>query len=135
MIDRAMPASAVSVCRSGEEDEVAVGVFDDEGLGLPGFGAQGLMNGSACSLVVEEELFDFFGGGERDGGGEQVLALADFFGKERPIHGTQREVGFVAAYLCVEGWVAVDEVEGEAEFGAEEVGGGFEVADVEVCGD
>ena len=119
----------------GEQDEVAVGVFDNEGLGLPWFGAQGLVDGDVCGFVFGEQLMDFAGAGERDGSGEQVFAFADVAGKDRHIHVAEREVGVVAAYLGVEGRVAVGEVEGEAELRSEEAGGGFEVADVEMGGD
>jgi hypothetical protein len=66
---------------------------------------------------------------------EKVFAFADVSGEDGFVHVTESEVGVVAAYLCVEGRVAVDEVEGEGELGGEEVGGGFEVADVQVRGD
>lgn len=77
-----IPTILSSIVWRGKEDEVAVGVFDDEGLGLPGLGAQGLGDWDVCGLIGAIELIDFVGGGERDGGGEQVLAFANVCGED-----------------------------------------------------
>lgn len=104
-------------------------------FGLPRFGSERLSEGHVCRLAIEEELLDFSRAGQGDGGGEQAFAWADVFGKEGLIHGAEGQVGLIAADLSVEGRVAVDEVHGEAELRGEEVGGGFQIAHIQVCGD
>ena len=111
------------------------GSLHDEGCGSPWFVPQGLSDGHVRGLIREEELLDLVRAGQRDGGGEQALPLANVFDEEMLIHGTQRKPGVVAAHLPVERRIAIDEVDGEAEFRGEEVGGCFEVANVEVRGD
>lgn len=99
---------------TGEEDEVAVRVFDDEGLGLPRLVPQKLRDGHACRLTREKELLDLVRAGKRDGGGEQGLAFADVLGKDWLVNGTQGQARIIAADLRVERRIAVDEIDDEA---------------------
>lgn len=78
------------ICRHVKENEVAVGVFHDEGFGLPRFVPQGLSDRHICGLAGEEELLDLARAGQRDGGREQARPFADVFGKERLIHSQRR---------------------------------------------
>jgi hypothetical protein len=51
-----------SIRRPGEQQQVAIGVFDDESFGAPGLLSQGLKERSTRGLKLEIELLDLVGG-------------------------------------------------------------------------
>jgi len=64
---------------------------------------------SAVASVIEAE--------------KQALAVADVFFEEGIIHLTQGKPRVVATHLSVKRGIAIDKIDGEAEFRSEEVGG------------
>ena len=78
-----------------------------------------------------EQLFKIARGADCDGGGEQVLALADA-GKHRLVDVPQVQPGVVAEDLRVVGWIAVDERDREAEAAGVEVTRALDVSDEEL---
>ena len=49
------------------------------------------MDGDGGGLAFGEELMDFAGAGERDGGGEEVFACAYVVYEDALVNGTKRE--------------------------------------------
>ena len=75
----AFPDRSTSVgCRASEEDEILVWVRDYESRGTPWFLLERLMDGDSCSLITQEELFDFVRGGGRYGSGEQDVRAREY---------------------------------------------------------
>ncbi len=64
------------------------------------------------------QLFDIVDG---NGGRQQVLAFPECLVKYRVIDMPEVEPRSVAADLCVEWWIPVEEIDGEAELAGEEV--------------
>ena len=52
--------------RTGEEDQISIGIYDDEGCGAPGFLLEGLVEGDFLGLICVKELFDLVCGGDGD---------------------------------------------------------------------
>src|ERR1700761_5875375 len=65
------------VCRAGEEDEISVGIDDDEGAAAPGLLLQGLAEAYSGGLIRRKELFDFVCGCEGERSREELFALTN----------------------------------------------------------
>src|SRR5580698_10244594 len=52
--------------RTGEEDQVSIGIGDYEGCGAPGFVFEGLLEGNVLDLIHLKELFDLVCAGDGD---------------------------------------------------------------------
>src|SRR5580704_14573763 len=65
-----------SFAGAGEEEQIAVGVFDDEVAGAPGLFLQRLEKRNAFGLKLKEELLDLVVGVHAHVGGQQALAVA-----------------------------------------------------------
>jgi hypothetical protein len=101
--------------RTGEEDQIAIGIYDDEGCGAPGFLLEGLMEGYVQGLIAQKELFDLVCAGDSDRGGEQVFAFPYIASEYRLVDVAQGKPRVVASDLPVKRWIAIDEIDGEAE--------------------
>ena len=72
------------------------------------------MEEDSCSLITLKQLFDFVGGGDGDGGGEEMFALADIAGEDRFADQPQVEPRLVADDLPIVGGIAIEEFDREA---------------------
>ena len=121
-----------SVGRTREQDEIAVGIKDDEVPCAPGLFLQSLVEAHACGLELQEELLDLRCCVDSDRGRQKVLALANIPDKDwlanKP-HAKPRTVAFDHA---VKRRVTVDKVDCKPEFGSEEVARRLDVSDVEL---
>lgn len=93
------------------------------------------MERDSRSLIIEKQLFDFVCGADRDGGGEQVLTLANIAGEYRFEDQPQGESCIVADDLAVEWGIAIDEFDGETELVSIKIAGTLDVRNEELRGD
>ena len=91
------------------------------------------MEADSCSLITQKQLFDFVRGGNRDGSGEQVFALANICNEHRFEDQPQVESYIVAEDLPVVWRVAIDEFDREAELLCIEITGTLDVRNEELC--
>src|SRR5260221_6797230 len=119
-------------CRASKEDEMLIWIREYEGFGAPWLAFQLLMEGDSRSLKSEKQPFDFVSGGNRDGSGEQVFAIAEIADEHRFEDQPQREACIVADDLPVEWRVTIDEFDGEAEAVCIEIAGTLDVGNEEL---
>ena len=101
-------------CRASKQDEILVWVRDDKGSGSPRLFLECLLEGDACSLITQKQLFDFVRGGNPDASGEQMFALANIANEHRFEDETQIESCIVAGDLPVVWRIAIDEFDRES---------------------
>src|SRR5271155_5358740 len=94
-----------SLNRTGEEDQISVGIYDDEGCGPPGFVLERLMEGYVQSLITQKELFDLVCAADSDRGGEQGFAFSNIAGEPGLVDVAQGEACVVASDLRVKRWI------------------------------
>ena len=68
---------ANSVSRAGKENQVSIGIEDDEVFGAPRLLFQSLMERHSCCLKTGKKLFDLVCGCDCERSGEQMLAFAN----------------------------------------------------------
>src|ERR1700686_1491851 len=93
------------------------------------------MEGDSCSLITQKQLFDFVRGGNRDGSGEQMFALANIASEHRFADQPQVESCIVAEDLPAVWRIAIDEFDREAELVCIEIAGTLDVRNEELCRD
>jgi hypothetical protein len=119
--------SDASPNRTGEEEQISIGIYDDEGCSAPGFLLERLMEGYAQGLIAQKELFDLVCAGDGDGSGEQAFAFSDVAREHGLVHVSEGEVCVVASDLRVKRWIAIDEIDCEAELASIEITGCLKV--------
>src|SRR5712692_2224636 len=122
-------------CRASKEDEILIWIRDDKGSGTPCLLLKCLMEGDSCSLIAQKQLFDFVHGGNRDGSGQQMFALANIASEHRFEDQPQGESCIVANDLPVVWRIAIDEFDREAELVCIEITGTLDVRNEELCRD
>jgi hypothetical protein len=120
--------------RRRKQNEVAVGVFHDESLGLPRLVPQRLVERNGCDLPSNEELLDLLCAAERDGSREQILLFTDASDEDGVFNKAQCKSDIVTAHLSVEWRITVDEIESETKFVGKELGRDSKVANIELRG-
>jgi hypothetical protein len=90
------------------------------------------MEGDSCGLITQKQLFDFVRRGNRDGSGEQILALANIANEHRFEDQPQGESRIVADKLPVVWRIAIEEFDREAEFVCIEIAGTSDVCNEEL---
>jgi hypothetical protein len=106
---------------TGEEDKISIEIYDDEGCGTPGFLLEGLMEGYVQGLITQKELFDLVCAGDGDRSGEQAFAFPNVASEDGFVDVAEGEPCVVASDLCVKRWIAIDEIDGEAELAGIEI--------------
>jgi hypothetical protein len=101
--------------RTCEEDQISIGIYDDEGCGAPGFLLERLMEVYVDGLITQKELFDLVCAGDGDRSGEQVFAFPNIASEHGLVDVAQGKPCVVASDLRVKRWIAIDEIDGEAE--------------------
>src|SRR6202165_4445846 len=127
MSEYAVSKSSSGGCRASKEDEILIWVRDYKGSGAPWLLLKCLMERDSCSLITQKQLFDFVRGGNRDGSGEQMFALANTANEYRFADQPQVESCIVAEDLPVEWRIAIDEFDREAELVCIEIAGTLDV--------
>src|SRR5271157_784302 len=122
-------------CRASKEDEILIWIRDYECCGTPRLLLECLMEGDSRSLITQKQLFDFVRGGNRDGSGEQMFALANIACKHGFGDYPQGESCIVTDDLPVELRMAIDEFDCEAELVCIEIAGTLDVRNEELCRD
>src|SRR6266853_6391069 len=122
-------------CRASKEDEILIWIRDYKGSGTPWLLLKCLMEGDSCSLIIQKQLFDFVRGGNRDGSGEQMFALANIASEHRFEDQPQCESRIVADDLPVVWRITIDEFDREAELVGIEITGTLDVRNEELCRD
>jgi hypothetical protein len=107
--------------RTGEEDQISIGIYDDEGCGSPGFLLEGLVEAYVCGLITQKELFDLVCTGDGDRSGEQVFAFPNIAGEDGPVDVAQGKPCVVASDLRIKRWISIDEIDREAELASIEI--------------
>ncbi len=79
------------------------------------------MEGYVHGLITQEELFDRVCGGDGDRGGEQVFAFPNIASEDGFVDVAQGKPCVVASDLRVKRWIAIDEIDCEAELVSEEI--------------
>src|SRR5277367_4859344 len=125
--------SSLVGCRASKEDEILIWVRDYKGHGTPWLLLKCLVKGHSCSLITQKQLFDFVCSDNRNGSGQQMLALANIASKYRFEDQPQRESCIVTNDLPVEWRIAVDEFHREAELVCIEIAGTLYVRHEELC--
>src|ERR1700738_2184079 len=118
--------------RPGEQYKVAVRVLHDEVLSAPRLVLERLRERHARCLKFQKELLDVLGGGNRDRGGQQALAVVQVGIDQRSIDVTQIEPRGVALHLAIERRLAIREDDREAELAGEELARSPDVGDEEL---
>ena len=90
------------------------------------------MERNSCSLMTQKQLFDFVRGGNCDGSGEQMFALANIASEHWFEDQPQGESCIVADDLAVLWRIAIDEFDSEAEPVCIEIAGTLDVRDEEL---
>ena len=73
------------------------------------------MEGYVQGLIARKELFDLVYVCEGDRSGEQAFAFSNVASEDRFVHVAQGELCVVAGDLRVKQWIAIDEIDCEAE--------------------
>ena len=73
------------------------------------------MEGYVDGLITQKELFDLVCAGDGDRSGEQGFAFSNITSERGLVDVAQGKVCVVASDLSIEWWVAVDEIDREAE--------------------
>src|SRR5580700_857345 len=107
--------SSLVACRASKEDQILIWIRDYKGSGTPWLLLKRLMEGDSCSLITQKQLFDFIRGGNLDGSGEQMFAVANICDDHRFGDQPQVESCIVAEDLPVVGRVAIEEFDRETE--------------------
>src|SRR5205823_14371088 len=115
-----------------EQDEVAVGIKDNEVPCAPRLFLQFLMEADACGLELQEELLDPRCGIDRDGGGQQLFALANVPNKDWLGNKPHAKPRTVALDHAVKRRITVHKVDCKAELGSEEFARRHDVSDIEL---
>src|SRR5277367_1369519 len=113
--------------RASEEDQISIEIYDDGGCGPPGFLLERLMEGYVQSLITQKELFDLVCTGDGDRGGEQVFAFSNIASEDGPVDVAQGKPCVVASGLSKKRWIAIDEIDREAELASIEITRGLNV--------
>src|ERR1700693_3234561 len=111
------------VLNDSKEDEVLIWIRDNKGSGTPWLLLKCLMEGDSCSLITQKQLFDFVRGGQRDGSGQQMFALANIASEHGFADHPHVEARIVADDLPVVGRIAIDECDCETELVCIEIAG------------
>lgn len=74
------------------------------------------MERHAGSLEIQEELLDLGRAVEGDGGRKLFFSPPDIADEDGLVDKAQREQGLITPDLAVKGWLAIDEIDGKAEF-------------------
>ena len=93
------------------------------------------METDSCSLITQKQLLDFVCGGNRDGSGEQMFALANIASEHRFADQPQGESRIVADDLPVVWRIAIGEFDGEAEFICIKIAGTLDARNEKLCRD
>jgi hypothetical protein len=80
-------------------------------------------------------LFDLVCAGDGDGSGEQAFAFSNVTREHGLVHVAEGEVCVVASDLCLEPWIAIDEIDREAELACIEITRCLNVGNEELRGD
>jgi hypothetical protein len=126
------PNSGALFGGAGEENEISVGIFDDEGGGSPGFLLERLLHWSSGGFAGLVKLFCFCCGSESERSGKEAFAVPYSSDEDWPLHATQREAGAVTNYERIERRISVHELDGEAELVFIERAGRSDVGDEEL---
>src|SRR5271168_3689977 len=119
-------------CWASEEDQILIWIRDDKSRGAPWLLLQFLLERDSCSLATQKQLFGFARGGNRDGSGEQMFALANIAGEHRFADQPQVEACIVAEDLRVVWRIAINEFDREAELVCIEIAGTLDVRNEEL---
>ena len=114
--------------RAGEENQISIKIYDDEGCGPPGFLLERLMEGYIQGLKAQKELFDLVRAGDGDRSGEQVFAFSNVAGEHGRVDVAQGKPCVVASDLSIKRWIAIDEINREAELASIEIAGCLNVS-------
>src|SRR6188768_3661166 len=115
--------------RTGEQQEIAVGIAHDEIPRAPRLLLERPEEVDAGCLVLQEELLDLGRAVDRHRGAEQLLAFADVAGEDRLADHAEIEQRLVPPDLAIEWRLAVGEDDLEAQLGGEVAARGRDVGD------
>jgi hypothetical protein len=79
------------------------------------------MEGYVSGLITQKELFDLVCAGDGDRGGEQGFAFSNIASEYGLIDVAQGKPRVVASDLPVKRWIAIDEIDCEAELASIEI--------------
>jgi len=121
-----------SVGRPREQDEIAVGIKDNEVPRAPGFFLQSLMEAHTGGLVLQKKLFDLRCGVDGNRRRQKVLALAYISDKDRLANKPHAKSSMVTLDHAVERRVTINKVDREPEFRRKEIARRLEVGDIKL---
>src|SRR4051812_49318903 len=122
-----------SIGRTRKEDQIAIGIHDEEGSGAPRFRLQCLTKAHSCGLVNQKKLVDLVRGSDGDRGGEQMLTLPNIANEHGFANHSQIEPRMVARDLPVVRRIAIHERDREAQLFGKEIARCLDVGNDQLC--